>query len=390
MKKRRRVYLDNASTTQIDPKVLDVMLSCLKEKYGNSSSLHHEGRIAKNAIEKSREKIAQIIGAERDEIIFTSGGTESDNLAILGIARAYKNKGRHIIVSGIEHKAILDSCKKLKKEGFEITYLDVDKKGLVSLKHLLSSIRPDTILVSIMYANNEIGTIQSIKKIAKIVKESKISNPIFHSDACQATGSLPIDIKDLGIDALTISSSKIYGPKGIGCLYINKKFKIEPIIFGGGQERGIRSGTENVASIVGFSEALAISESKRLSENKRLTGLRDYFLSRVMKEIKKVSLNGSAKNRLPNNINISIRGVEGESLLLLLDEKGISCSTGSACSSMDLNSSHVLAKIGIPLELAHCNIRFTLGRYTQKKDIGYVMNILSASVKRIRDISSIK
>lgn len=387
MKKKARIYLDNASTTPIDPKVLDAMLPYLKENYGNPSSLHYEGRIARNAILKSREKISSILGSEKEEIIFTSGGTESDNLAILGIARANKNKGKHIIVSSIEHKAVLNSCKKLENEGFEITYLDVDKKGIVSLKHLKESLRPDTILISIMYANNEIGTIQPIKKISKIIKENKISKPIFHTDACQAVGYLNINVKELGVDALTLSSSKIYGPKGIGCLYLSKDIKIEPILFGGGQENGLRSGTENVASIVGFAEAFVISEKKRILENEKVTKLRDYFLSEIKKKIKNISLNGDIKNRLPNNINISIKGVEGESLVLLLDEGGVACSSGSACSSKDLNPSHVLIKIGVSLELAHCSIRFTLGRYTQKKDIDYTVKVLSESVKKIREIS---
>jgi cysteine desulfurase len=268
--------------------------------------------------------------------------------------------------------------------------LDVDKNGIISLDHLKKSIRPDTILVSIMYANNEIGTIQPIKKISKILKESKISNPIFHTDACQAVGALPINVLDLGVDSLTISSSKLYGPKGVGCLYLNKKYKIEPIIFGGGQEKGARAGTENVASIVGFAEALVISDKKRVLESKRLTALRDYFLSQIFKKIKDVSLNGSKEERLPNNINISIRGVEGESLLLLLDNVGISCSTGSACSSSDLAPSHVLVSIGLPLELAHCSLRFTLGRYTKKSDIDYTVKMLDLCVKKIRNLSSLK
>ena len=385
-----RIYLDNASTTPIDPKVLDSMLPFLKNNYGNPSSLYLEGRIVKNAIEKSREKIASIIGSKKDEIIFTSGGTESDNLAILSIARVNKNKGKHIIVSSIEHKAVLESCKKLEKEGFDVTYLDVDKNGLISIENIKKSIRQDTILISVMYANNEIGTIQPIKEISKIIKESKISKPIFHCDACQAVCTLPMKITSLGVDSLTISSSKIYGPKGVGCLYLNKDIKIESIIFGGGQESGLRSGTENVASIVGFAEALVISEKKKELENKRLLKLRDYFLSKIDKEIKGVSLNGGIKKRLSNNINISIKGVEGESLVLLLDDMGICCSTGSACSSIDLNPSHVLIKIGVPLEFAHCSVRFTLGRYTQKKDIDYTVKVLSESVKKIRSMSSIK
>ncbi|MFA5934816.1 MAG: cysteine desulfurase family protein [Candidatus Paceibacterota bacterium] len=385
--KTSRIYLDNASTTPIDPKVLDVMFPYLKEKYGNPSSLHLEGRTAENAIEKSREKVSSVIGCRKEEIIFTSGGTESDNLAILGIARANKNKGKHIITSCIEHKAVLDSCKKLEKEGFDITYLDVDSKGKISLVQLEKSIRPDTIMVSIMYANNEIGTIQPISKISKIIKENKVSKPIFHSDACQAVGSLSIDIKKIGVDVLTISSSKIYGPKGVGCLYLNKNIKIEPIIFGGGQERGLRSGTENVASIVGFAEALMISENIKKTENERLIKLRDYFFKEIKNNIKDVSINGDIKDRLPNNINVSIKGVEGETLVLILDDKGVSCSTGSACSSIDLNPSHVLVGIGIPLELAHCSVRFTLGRYTQKKDIDYTVKVLYESVKKIREMS---
>jgi len=386
----KRIYLDNASTTPIDVKVLSAMLPYLKEIVGNPSSLHYEGRLAKSAIEKSRAKIAEIIGTKPNEIIFTSGGTESDNLAILGIARANQSNGKHIIVSCIEHKAILNSCKKLEKEGFEITYIDVDSNGLISLEQLESSIKPTTILVSVMYANNEIGTIQPINQIAKIIKDSKISTPIFHSDACQAAGSLPININDLGVDALTISSSKIYGPKGIGCLYINNKYQIEPITFGGDQERRIRPGTENVAAIVGLAEALSIAETKRQSENIRLQKLRDYFLSKILKNINDVSINGGMNNRLPNNINVSIRGVEGESLVLLLDNQGVACSTGSACSSADLNPSHVLMQIGTPLELAHCSVRFTLGRYTSKKDIDNTINILTECVKKIRSMSSIK
>lgn len=425
--KYKKVYLDNASTTPVDSKVLKAMLPYFKDRYGNPSSLHTLGRESKNAIEASRNNIAKHIGAEPEEIIFTSGGTESDNLAIFGIARAYKEKGKHIIVSIIEHKAILDACKKLEKEGFEITYLNVDKNGLVSLEQLSSSLRPDTILVSIMYANNEIGVIQPLFEISKIINDFKkrnsqllISNsqinykkrqnfndqknwklgigtwelgtmsPLFHTDACQAAGALPIKIRELGVDALTMSSSKIYGPKGIGCLYINKKCKIEPIIYGGGQERGLRSGTENVAGIVGFSEALSISEKKRVLESKRLTKLRDYFLCRIQKEIDGVLVNGDTKQRLPNNINISIKGVEGESLLLLLDRYGVYCSTGSACSSLDLSPSYVLLSIGLPLELAHCSVRFTLGRHTKKGDIDYTMDVLVKSVAKIRGISSIK
>jgi len=387
MKAKQSVYLDNASTTPIDGRVLSVMFPYLKSKCGNPSSLHYEGRIAKKAVEDSRINIAKVLGANNNEIIFTSGGTESDNLAIFGLARANKSKGKHIIVSCIEHKAVLDSCKRLENEGFEVTYLDVDKKGIVSLNQLKEKLKADTILVSIMYANNEIGTIQPIKKISKIIKGSKISKPIFHCDACQAVGTLTINTKDIGVDALTISSSKIYGPKGVGCLYLDSNCQIEPIIFGGGQEKGLRSGTENVASIVGFAKALSLSEMKKKSEGIRLIKLRNYFLSKIIKKIKGVSVNGDMNNRLPNNLNVSIKGVEGESLVLFLDREGICCSTGSACSSLDLNPSHVLMSIKIPIELAHCNIRFTLGRFTKKVDIDYTVNVLSKSIERIREMS---
>jgi cysteine desulfurase len=385
----KRIYLDNASTTPIDPKVSGAMLPYLMNNYGNPSSIHYEGRVAKKAIEESRERIAKIVGIKKEGIIFTSGGTESDNLAVLGIARANKEKGKHIIVSAIEHKAVLDSCKKLEKEGFEITYLNVEKNGIIFLKHLKKSLRKDTILVSIMYANNEIGTIQPIKEIAKIIKGSKICNPIFHSDACQAVGALPININDLNVDTLTISSSKIYGPKGIGCLCLKDNCKIEPIIFGGGQERGIRSGTENTAYIVGFSEALIISEKKRLSESKRLTKLREYFIENLIKKIPKIIINGDRIKRLPNNINFSIHGVEGESIVLMLDENGISASTGSACSANDLKPSHVILALGNDAELAHSSVRLTLGRYSTKKDIDYVISILSKIVEKLEKMSAL-
>lgn len=386
----KNVYLDNASTTQIDPKVLREMLPYLCENYGNPSSLHRIGRIAKGAIEQSRKKVAECLGAEASEIIFTSGGTEADNLAIFGLARAYKHKGRHIIVSAIEHKAVLDSCKKLESESFSVTYLPVNKSGFVSAEDLNKALRADTILVSVMYANNEIGTIQPIKQISKILKSRTDCAPIFHTDACQAAGSLSLDVKKLGVDAMTISASKIYGPKGNGALYLNKKYTVEPIAMGGGQERGLRSGTENVAGIVGLAAALQIAENKRLSECERLTKLRDYFLTEIKKRIKGVVVNGSMKNRLPNNINISIPGVEGEALLLLLDDKGVYCSTGSACSSVDLNPSYVLLGIGLPLELAHCSVRFTLGRNTKKGDVDYAVKALASSVEKIRGLTAIK
>ncbi len=390
MKKSRTVYLDNAATTPVDPGVLKVMLPYLQGDYGNASSLHKLGLSAKRAISDSRKKIADIMKVTPDEMVFTSGGTESDNLAILGLARANKSKGKHIIVSNIEHKAVLDSVRQLDREGFEITYLPVDKNGLISLSALKTSIKPETILVSIMYANNEIGTIEPITKIAKIIKEFKGSQIIFHTDACQAVGALPINIKKLGVDALTISASKIYGPKGIGCLYVNKNVKIEPILYGGGQERGIRSGTENVAGIVGLTQAIQIAEEKREKEYVRLEKLRNYFLIEILKKISGVSLNSGLKNRLPNNINISITGVEGEALVLLLDHYGIYSSTGSACSTVDIKASYVLVNIGIKIEQAHCSVRFSLGRHTSKADIDYTVDKLALSVAKIRSMSTVK
>ena len=382
------IYLDHASTTPVDPRVLAAMLPYFSDLFGNPSSMHQLGRASHAAVTNARATIAQCINAQPNEILFTSGGTEADNFAIAGIARAYQHKGKHVIVSSIEHKAVLDSCKRLEHEGFNVTYLPVDQQGIVSVEELARAIRPDTTLVSIMYANNEVGSIQPIQEVSRVLRTSTVANPIFHCDASQAAGSLPIDVQDLGVDAMTISSSKIYGPKGTGCLFVRSTVRIEPLIVGGGQERGLRSGTENVASIVGFATALEISEQMRQTENPRLTELRDYFLELLTSEVNDVTVNGSTEYRLPNNVNVSIQGVEGESLLLLLDHYGVYCSTGSACSSADLNPSHVLVNIGIPLELAHCSVRFTLGRKTTKSDIDTAVEAIEKSVQRIRSFTS--
>lgn len=384
-----RVYLDNASTTPIDSEVLLNMTKNLSKNYGNPSSLHLEGRLSKKLINQSRQAIARVINADAKEIIFTSGGTESDNLAILGIARANKHSGRHIITSKIEHKAIIDACKVLEQEGFSVTYLDVDKNGLISINALKSSIKPDTILVSIMYANNEIGSIQPIKEIAGVLKKMDSQKPIFHTDACQAAVSLDIDVTKLGVDSMTISSSKIYGPKGVGCLYVKNGIKIAPQIVGGGQEGGLRSGTENSALIGGFADALTLANKKRVNDNQKIVELRDYFMNEILSKIKNVYINGGMEYRLPNNLNLSIKGVEGESLILMMDHYGIACSTGSACSSSDLNPSHVLMALKIPIDLAHCSVRFTLGRYTTKQEIDYTIKTLVKCVARIRSMSSI-
>jgi len=386
----RQIYLDYAATTYIDPIVLNKMLPYLKENFGNPSSLYSIGRQAKTGIEYARVSIAKILGASSQEIIFTGSGTESDNLAIFGVAKFYQNKGKHIIVSKIEHKAVLEAAKKLEKEGFEIIYLDVDSKGLVNLSELKKSLRPDTILVSVMYANNEIGTIQPIAKISEIIREFKKENllPLFHTDACQAAGALTLNVKKLGVDLLTINGSKIYGPKGVGCLYKAKDIKLDPIIVGGGQENNLRAGTENVALIVGFGEALKLAEKLRLRESRRLKKLRDYLIKRILKIVSHSQLNGHPEKRLPNNINISIASIEGEALVLMLDKYGISASTGSACTSNSLDPSHVLLATGLAPELAHGSLRLTLGRKTTKMDIDYVLKILPEIIYKLREISS--
>ena len=387
----RKIYLDYAATTYIDPIVLDKMLPFLKGNFGNPSSLYSIGRQAKMGIEYARVSVAKILGASSQEIIFTGSGTESDNLAIFGVAKFYQNKGKHIIVSKIEHKAVLEAAKKLGKEGFEIIYLDVDSKGLVNLLELKKSLRSDTILVSVMYANNEIGTIQPIAKISEIIREFRKENllPLFHTDACQAAGALTLNVKKLGVDLLTINGSKIYGPKGVGCLYKAKDIKLDPIIVGGGQENNLRAGTENVALIAGFGEALKLAEKLRLRESRRLKKLRDYLIKRILKIIPHSQLNGHPEKRLSNNINISIASIEGEALVLMLDKYGVFASTGSACASHDLNPSHVLLAMGLAPELAHGSLRLTLGRKTTKMDLDYVMKILPEIIYKLRKISSI-
>lgn len=387
----KNVYFDYAASTNLDPLVLKKMIPYLKDYFGNPSSLHKMGREAKFVIENSRRDIAKILNSKPEEIIFTGSGTEADNLAVLGTAYGYKDKGKHIIISKIEHKAVLEAAKKLERDGFEITYLNVDKNGLIKISELKKSIKPDTILISIITANNEIGVIQPIAEISKIIKKIKNNNlPIFHTDATQATGAMPLKVNKLGIDLMTLNSSKIYGPKGVGCLYIKNGVKLEPIIVGGGQEKQIRAGTESVALIIGFSEALKLSEKLRVKENKRLKNLRDYFIKNIIKLLPDCHLNGHSKKRLPNNINISIKGIEGESLVLMLDKYGIFTSTGSACGTSDLEPSHVISAIKTDPELSHSNIRFSLGRKTTKKDIDYILKIMPQIVLKLRTISSLK
>ncbi len=398
----KRIYLDHAATTYLDPRVKSAMEPFWEKDFGNASTIYKEGVDARNALNQARKTIAFIIGSHPDEIIFTNGGTESDNLAIFGVANLFKtNKNSrslhfvkgHIITSKIEHHAVLKPCEFLEKENFKITYLDVNKDGIVDLKKLKKSLRKDTILVSIMYANNEIGVIQPIREIAKIIRDFKKRHgvgPLFHTDAIQAAGYLDLNVQKLGVDLLSVNASKIYGPKGIGFSYIKRGVKLSPIIYGGGQERGLRPGTENIPAIIGLAKALEISQNMREKEAKRLAVLRDYLIKGILKKIKGASLNGHPLLRLPNNVNVSIPGIEGESLVLYLDAQGISCSTGSACASQDLEPSHVITALGKLKEEGHCSVRFTLGRKTQKADIDYALKVLPDIVKKLRSVSAIK
>ena len=393
----KNIYLDYASTTPMDPRVIKTIASCSGRIYGNAGSLHQSGREAKSALFQARKGIAEILNCHPSEIIFTGSGTESDNLAILGTARANKNFGSHIITSNIEHHAVLYPCEQLEKEGFKVTFSKVDRDGLLILDSFKKAITDETILVSVMYANNEIGTMQPIKEIGAIVKEVKsdrekrgVNVPIiFHTDACQAAGYLDLDVRKLGVDLLTINGSKIYGSKGTGILYIKTGTKIDPIIFGGGQEGGKRSGTENIPGIVGLAEALKIAQKKRAQESKREIKLRDYFIKGILKNIPKVVLNGHPQKRLPNNINISVLDIEGEAMLLWLDNYGVFVSTGSACDSQSLEPSHVILALDRPYEYANGNLRFTLGRQTTKKDIDYVLKILPKIVEDLRKMSPV-
>ena len=375
------VYMDNAATTQTDQKVVEAMLPFFTENYGNASSLHSFGRKAHDVMEKSRQKVADIIGADADEIIFTAGGTESDNIAIKGIA--FKKKKGHLITSSIEHPAVLETCGYLEKQGFDVTYLGVDKFGMVSLDDLKDAIRDDTILITVMHANNEVGTIQPITEIGKIAKECEIP---LHTDAVQSIGKVPVDCEEMGIDLLSISSHKIYGPKGVGALYIKKGVKVEPIIHGGGHEKGIRSSTENIVGIVGLAKACELSKTNMDKDVAYLTKIRDKLIDGVLK-IEESYLNGHPTKRLPNNAHFRFGAIEGESLLLLLDDKGIFASTGSACSSKKLAASHVLMAIGLNEVDAHGSLRLTLSRKNTREDIDYVLEVLPEVVERLRQMS---
>ncbi len=382
----KTVYLDYASTTPVDPQVVASMLPFFSQKFGNPSSFHHKGMEAKNAVDDARSRIASLLGCSPHELFFTSGGTESINFALKGIAFAHKQKGNHIITSTLEHHAVLDTCAYLEKQGFTVTYVPVDAQGRVNPKDVERAITPKTILISIMYANNEIGTIEPISEIGTLAQKQGI---YFHSDACQAAGALDLDVRKLHVDLLTINGSKIYGPKGIGLLYARKGIALEPLLHGGGQERGMRSGTENVPYIVGFAKAFELAQSHRDQENKRLTKLRDALISGLLK-IDKTRLNGPKSNRLPNNVNISFLDIEGEAMLLYLNEKGICASTGSACASQSLETSHVLRAIGMPYEASHGSLRFSLGKYTTFADIKKVLAVMPSIVKTLRELSPVR
>jgi len=390
MVKKTKIYFDYAATTPVDPRVVKAMQPYFSEKFGNTMSLHSFGQEAKIALEESREAVANLMGARPEEIIFTSSATESNNLALKGIAFANKDKGKHIIISSIEHACIMETSKWLEKQGFEITRLRVDQYGLISPKEVAKAIRKDTILVSIMHANNEIGTIEPIKEIGKIIKlksESLKSTIYFHTDAAQTFGKIPINVDEMNLDLVTVSSHKIYGPKGVGALFIRKGTKIEPILHGGGHEFGLRSSTVNVAGIVGFAKACEIAQREIAREAKRQIRLRDKIIKTILKTIKKSKLNGHPIKRLPNNINFSFPGVEGESLIGLLDFEGIAASTGSACSSEKLQASHVLLAIGLKPEEAHSSLRLSLGRFTTEKDVDYLLAVLPKIVEKLREIS---
>ncbi|MBI2056575.1 MAG: cysteine desulfurase [Candidatus Sungbacteria bacterium] len=392
------IYLDHAATTYLDPRVKEAMSLYWEQEFGNPSSLYRTGRRAKDALDSARASVAKNLNAKPEEIIFTGGGTEAINLAIFGIARFYQNQGKHIITTRIEHHAVLHAVEALQKEGFEITYLDVDEYGLVDPEEVKKALRVDTILVAVMYANNEIGTVEPIEEIARVIYDFKklqatsykLQTPFFMTDACQAAGSLEMDIQKLGTDLLAMNGSKIYGPKGVGCLYARKGVRLKPLIYGGGQENNLRSGTENVPGIIGLAKAFEIAQEEREKENVRLVELRDYFIREVMVRVPKVVLNGHSEKRLPNNINISVLDIEGEAVVLYLDEKGIYISTGSACTSTTLDPSHVILALGRPYEYAHGSLRFTLGKRTTKEDLGYVLEVFPQVVEKLRKISPIR
>ncbi len=378
------IYLDNAATTKVAPEVVEAMLPYFTENFGNPSSVYSFASKNKEAITRQRETIANALGANKEEIYFTAGGSESDNWALKATAEAYKTKGNHIITTKIEHHAILHTAEYLAKQGYEITFLDVDEDGVVKIEDLKAAIRPTTILISVMFANNEIGTIQPIREIGAIAKENGI---LFHTDAVQAFGQVPINVDDYHIDMLSASGHKLNGPKGIGFLYIRKGLKLRSFVHGGAQERKRRAGTENVPGIIGIGTATARAMRTMKERTAKETELRDYLISRILEEVPYVKLNGHPTKRLPNNANFSFRFIEGESLLIMLDMKGICGSSGSACTSGSLDPSHVLLAIGLPHEIAHGSLRLTLSEDTTKEEIDYVVESVKEIVAQLRSMS---
>ncbi|MGB7571647.1 MAG: cysteine desulfurase NifS [Methanothrix sp.] len=380
------IYMDHSATTPVAPEVLAAMLPYFSDKFGNASSLHGFGREAKEALEESRQKLARLLNADPEEIVFTSGGTESDNIALRGIAYKNRNSGRHIITSNIEHPAILETCRSLEQEGFSVTYLPVNREGLVDISELERAIRPDTILISIMHANNEVGTIQPLEEIGSLAAERDI---YLHTDAVQTVGKIPVDVEAMGADLLSLSAHKLYGPKGVGALYIRRGTKIQSLATGGGHERGLRSGTENVAGIAGLARAADLAREEMAAEGQRLTGLRDRLAALVLQRVKEAWINGSMEKRLPGSLNFGFSYVEGESLLLYLDSKGVAVSTGSACSSHKLEPSHVLLALGLKPEECHGSLRITMGRSNSQEDADYVAQCIAEAVERFRGISAL-
>lgn len=378
------IYMDHSATSPVDPQVFESMKPYFVDSFGNASTLYSLGRDARKAMESARAQVASLIGAKPEEIIFTSGGTESDNIAIKGVAYRLKDKGNHIITSAIEHPAVEETCKYLEKNGFEVTYLPVYEEGIVRISDLEEAITDKTILITIMHANNEIGTIQPVAEIGKIARGKKI---YFHTDAVQTVGKIPVNVEELKVDMLSLSAHKLYGPKGIGALYIRKGVRLEPIIHGGGHEKGIRPGTENVSGIVGLGKACELAEENLLDNAKYLTNLRDRLIDEVLNSVEKSYLNGHRTKRLPNNVNFRFTGIEGESLVLHLDSKGIAASTGSACSSKKLEPSHVLMAIGLKEVDAHGSLRLTLGKENTEKDVDHAIESIKEVVETLRALS---
>ena len=384
----RKVYLDHGATTPVREEVIEAMMEIYRDVPGNPSSVHQFGRLAKKRLEEARVQVASAIGADPKEIIFTGSGTEADNIAIVGTAllKAKQNKGKHIITSAIEHHAVLDTCRALEKEGFELTVLPVDADGLVSVESVKQALRDDTILVTIMHANNEVGTIQPIEEIGELLKGHQA---VFHTDAIQTVGKIPVDVNQLGVDLLALSAHKLYGPKGVGALYIRKGIRVQPIMIGGGQERKIRPSTENLAGIVGLAKAVQLATENLLEEKQRLEALRDKLATALMSTVPETKLNGHPTKRLPHNMNISFEYIEGESLILSADMKGIAVSSGSACTSGSLDPSHVLMAMGLSHQTAHGSLRMTLGRETTDEDIDYVVQELQIIAERLRAMSPV-